>query len=204
MAGNYSFNASIDATKLPDEIKCVIVGDGGVGKTSMVIAYTTSAFTDEYVPTIFDNYRANVAVNNSRFIRLSLWDTAGQGDYDRLRPLSYPGTQVFAVCFSVVSLQSMQNINSKWIPEINHHCEGCPRVLLGNKADLRENKSIEQDAIIQRKDCIKFSKKYKFHSYHDTSSKHQSGLKEAFDSLILATLDGDKKKKLLDRACILL
>ena len=64
-------------------------------------------------------------------VSLGLWDTAGQEDYDRLRPLSYPQTDVFLICFSVVSPSSFENVTSKWCPEIKHHCPDAPILLIG-------------------------------------------------------------------------
>merc|ERR1712107_603814 len=82
-------------------------------------------------------------------INLGLWDTAGQEDYDRLRPLSYPQTDIFLVCFSVVSTPSFNNVKLKWVPEINHHAPGVPIILVGTKADLRNDQ--ETQANLQSK-----------------------------------------------------
>ena len=72
-------------------IKCVFVGDGAVGKTSMGISYSTDKFPADFVPTAFDSYQATVIVDDQKVL-IGLWDTAGPEDYDRLRPLSYPHT----------------------------------------------------------------------------------------------------------------
>ena len=69
-------------------------------------------------------------------VSLGLWDTAGQEDYDRLRPLSYPQTDVFLICFSVVSPSSFENVTSKWCPEIKHHCADAPILLVGKNISL--------------------------------------------------------------------
>ena len=71
-------------------------------------------------------------------MNLSLWDTAGQEEFDKLRPLSYPGSDIVCICFSLVDEQSLQNTREKWLPEVQDNIAGVPIFLVGLKADLRD------------------------------------------------------------------
>ncbi|EDQ90218.1 uncharacterized protein MONBRDRAFT_24474 [Monosiga brevicollis MX1] len=120
--------------------KLVIVGDGACGKTCLLIVFAKDQFPEVYVPTVFENYVADIEVDG-KAVELALWDTAGQEDYDRLRPLSYPDTHVLLLCFSIDAPDSLENIQYKWKPEVEHFCPGVPYVLVGCKRDLRQDPS---------------------------------------------------------------
>ncbi|KAJ7894802.1 GTP-binding protein RHO-1 protein [Mycena leptocephala] len=118
--------------------KLVIVGDGGCGKTCLLTVFAKWKFPDEYVPTVFESWVADVQING-QWVELALWDTAGQENYDRLRPLSYPNADVVLICFSVDSPDSLDNVKEAWIAEVMHFCRNIPVVLVGCKTDLRQD-----------------------------------------------------------------
>ena len=120
-------------------IKCVVCGDGEVGKTGLLITFTTSSFPQHYLPTVFDSFSKDLEVDGT-CVTLNLWDTAGQEEYARLRTLSYPGTDVFIICFSLVSPSSLENVRDAWAPELGHYCPQAPKILVGCKMDLRTDK----------------------------------------------------------------
>ncbi|KAG6876338.1 Rho GTPase protein rac1 [Termitomyces sp. T32_za158] len=136
---------------------------------------------------------------DGKTISLGLWDTAGQEDYDRLRPLSYPQTDVFLICFSLVSPPSYENVRTKWYPEISHHAPSTSVVLVGTKLDLREDPTtIEKlrdrsDALrmapIQYSQGLAMSKDIGAVKYLECSALTQKGLKTVFDEAIRAVLN---------------
>ena len=118
-------------------LKTIIIGDGAVGKTTLLITYVLNEIPGEYIPTVFDNNTTGHKYNGKTY-QLNLWDTAGREDYDRLRPLAYPHTDVLLVAFSLITKDSFNNLKTKWIPEIKYHCPGIPFLIIGTKDDLRQ------------------------------------------------------------------
>ena len=156
----------------------------------------------------FDNYTANVFVDGQA-VSLDLWDTAGQDDYDRQRPLKYQDTDVFLLCFSVVSPASFANVADKWAPEIEHHCPGVPKILVGTKLDLRdspadvERLNMKGKAPITQQQGESMRKQLGAVAYMECSALTQVGLKVIFDEAIRIVLFPEPAKK-KDKGCTLL
>ena len=137
----------------------------------------------------FDNYSASVMVDGKP-ISLGLWDTAGQEDYDRLRPLSYPQTDVFLICFSIVSPPSFDNVKAKWFPEIEHHAPNVPIILVGTKLDLRDDSNQTNQLRSKRMEPVSYeqaiavAKDIRAHKYLECSALTQRNLKSVFDEAI--------------------
>ena len=188
-----------------EEIKSVVVGDGAVGKTCLLICYTTDKYDDSYIPTIFDTYQCNILVDNKP-VSLGLWDTAGQEDYDRLRPLSYPKTDVFLVCFSLVNKTTLNSVRHKWIPELKHYCPGASWILVGTKADLRDQ---GHEGGVPRLEGEQLAADLGASGYYECSSRTGVGMKDVFDNAIRhgmltkhTTLATQRKKRgIFDGSC---
>ena len=160
----------------------------------------------------FDNYSENLCITGN-FISLNLWDTAGQEDYDRLRPLSYPQTDVFLMCFSIASPISFDHVQQKWYPEINHHCPGVPIILVGNKTDLRDDPSTiatlreRRMSPVTQEEGLEMARRIKAIKYIECSAKTQKNLKEVFHTAAEVVVcperyrSAQKKKK---KTCLLL
>ncbi|KAK3936750.1 P-loop containing nucleoside triphosphate hydrolase protein [Diplogelasinospora grovesii] len=130
--------------------KLVIIGDGACGKTSLLSVFTLGYFPT--IPTVFENYVTDCRVDG-KSVQLALWDTAGQEDYERLRPLAYSKAHVILIGFSVDTPDSLDNVKHKWIEEANERCPGVPIILVGLKKDLRGDPVAIED---MRKKSLKF------------------------------------------------
>jgi Ras family protein A len=180
--------------------KFVVVGDGACGKTCLLIVFSKDEFPEVYVPTVFENYVADIEVDGKQ-IELALWDTAGQEDYDRLRPLSYPDTNVLLICFSVDSPDSLENVPYKWVPEVRHFCPHTPFVLVGCKRDLRndpttirELQKMNQKPVSEAEGKAQ-AEAISAYAYVECSAKTTENVREVFETATRAALTAKAKKK---------
>ncbi|KAF7584439.1 GTP-binding protein RHO1 domain protein [Clavispora lusitaniae] len=194
----------------PAEIrrKLVIVGDGACGKTCLLIVFSKGTFPEVYVPTVFENYVADVEVDG-RKVELALWDTAGQEDYDRLRPLSYPDSNVILICFSIDSPDSLDNVLEKWISEVLHFCQGVPIILVGCKVDLRNDPATikalaqENQQPVSSSEGEAVAQKIGTQYYLECSARTGQGVREVFETATRASLV-TKEKKEKKKKCVVL
>ena len=178
------------------KIKCVFLGDGAVGKTSLIVSYTTNGYPSEYVPTAIDTYDVVVHVDDSP-VTFEMCDTPGQDDFDTLRPLVYPETDVFLLCFSVVSPSSFHNVREKWIPELRgafKSSKQVPVILVGTQSDLRTDvKTLvelakHKEQPVSEAEARKMSSSLGCEMYIESSAVTQKNLKEVFDEAIVCGL----------------
>uniref|UniRef100_A0A2K6W679 Uncharacterized protein n=1 Tax=Onchocerca volvulus TaxID=6282 RepID=A0A2K6W679_ONCVO len=188
--------------------KLVIVGDGACGKTCLLIVFSKDQFPDVYVPTVFENYVADIEVDGKQ-VELALWDTAGQEDYDRLRPLSYPDTDVILMCFSIDSPDSLENISEKWTPEVRHFCPNVPIILVGNKKDLRNDPQMIRELAKMKQEPVRpehgraIAEQIGAFAYLECSAKTKDGIREVFEKATQAALQQKKKKKSIRKKLVI-
>ncbi|KAL9643008.1 hypothetical protein ABK040_010699 [Willaertia magna] len=167
------------------KVKIVAVGDGAVGKTCLLMVYVNNEFPEEYIPTVFENYDTAVKFKG-KDITLSVWDTAGQEDYDELRHLSYPNANCFLLCFAVTNRTSLNNVKSKWLPEITKHCPKTPIILVGTKGDLRKSDSSNDSVSIE--EAQKVADEIDAVCYIETSARTRKGVDDVFQRAIEANV----------------
>ncbi|XP_068955321.1 transforming protein RhoA-like isoform X2 [Petaurus breviceps papuanus] len=167
--------------------KLVIVGDGECGKTCLLIVFSKDQFPDVYVPTVFENYVE---------------------DYHRLRPLSYPDTDVVLMCFSIDVPKSLENIGDKWIPEVKHFCPNVPIILVGNKKDLRNDEHTRRELAKKKQEPVQpeegreMANRIGTFGYVECSAKTKDGVREVFEMATRAALQARRGRRKSD--CLVL
>ncbi|KAJ4511353.1 Rho GTPase [Exophiala dermatitidis] len=188
--------------------KLVLLGDGACGKTSLLNVFTRGFFPTVYEPTVFENYVHDIFVDGIH-MELSLWDTAGQEEFDRLRSLSYDDTQAIMLCFSVDNRGSLENVGTKWIAEINEHCPGVKIVLCALKCDLREEQEKDDEeertatprTMIQYNEGLEVARQIGALRYLECSAMRNRGVNEAFTEAARVALQVKPARSKEDSKC---
>ncbi|KAM9737431.1 cell division control protein 42 homolog isoform 2-T3 [Menidia menidia] len=151
-----------------------------------------------------DNCMVTVMIGRKPY-NLGLWDTAWHKDYNRLRPLSYPLTDVFLVCFSIISPSSFENVREKWVPEISHFCPGIPFLLVGTQMELRDDRSTLEKLARKKEQPVTYERGVEMalelnaFKYMECSSLMKKSLDNVFEEAVRATLKLKRR-----RSCVLL
>ena len=163
-------------------VKLVAVGYTSEGKTSMFITYTSHDFPTGYIPVVFDSYAEYKQTSHGQSVLLQLWDICGGPDAnERLRPLGYPNTNIFLLCYSV-DTQHFQNMKTVWYAELQSYCPDVPVILVATKTDLRDDVNVTNAFTMQQ--GKKMAEEINAMYYMEISAIRGEGLDELFQRAI--------------------
>lgn len=187
---------------MPDNVirrKLVIVGDGACGKTSLLYVFTLGEFPTEYHPTVFENYVTDCRIDG-KAVQLALWDTAGQEEYERLRPLSYANSHVILIGFAIDQPDSLESAKSKWVHEIKSYCPKTPYLLVGLKKDLRRDHKSKKFVQVAQGQSV--ADQIQAKKYLESSALTGEGVDDIFEFATRVSLLNNEKPK--NSCCIIL
>ena len=168
----------------PCTYKLITIGDGACGKTSILSVYKNNEFPRAHIPTVLDNFSLFEHCSNGERIEISIWDTAGQEDYERIRELTYPGTDVVLLIYSIDLPSSLENVELLWARELKRKIPETPIILVGNKTDLRENERYNGRRLVRREEGEEMARKIGAKCFLECSALANAGLDEIFDSVM--------------------
>uniref|UniRef100_A0A336MPS6 CSON002280 protein n=1 Tax=Culicoides sonorensis TaxID=179676 RepID=A0A336MPS6_CULSO len=164
----------------------VTIGDGAVGKTCLLHAFTEESFLQDYIPTIFEKSEFDITVDGIDHV-IKLYDTAGQEDYDQLRKTIYKHADCFLVCYSVDSRDSYQNVKPYWVKELKSVASHVPIVLCATKVDLRKPGST---GCVTTEEGEILSKQINANSFIECSAKEDIRVRETIYEAVRAAVVG--------------
>lgn len=159
--------------------KIVILGDGAVGKTSLINRFVESSFNEDYKPTLGANIvRKDVNLDNTK-VRLIMWDLAGQEKYRVVRSMYFQGCEGALLVYDVTRYHTLDNINNKWLKDYKKHVKKKGAyILIGNKTDLKDQVAVPTERGQELATKIKAS------HFIETSAKLGENIEEAFFLLV--------------------
>ncbi|XP_053556852.1 rho-related GTP-binding protein RhoH [Bombina bombina] len=173
-------------------VKCVLVGDTAVGKTSLLVRFTSEAFPDSYRPTVYENTGVEVFMDGIQ-ISLGLWDTSGNEAFRNIRPISFQHADIVLICFSVANPASFLNVRNKWIGEVRQHLPHIPVLVVATQTDQRENEHMRMPCI-NSLDGKQLAQDVRAKGYLECSSLNNRGVQQVFECAVRTALNQAKKR----------
>lgn len=172
-------------------VKCVLVGDSAVGKTALLVRFTSETFPDSYKPTVFENTGVEVYMDGVQ-ISLGLWDTAGNDNFRQIRPRSYQQADVVLICYSVANPSSLASIQHKWIAEVRENLPKVPVLVVATQTDLREG--VHRASCISPMDGKRVAHEIQAKGYLECSSLSNRGVQQVFEYAVRTVVKQEKKR----------
>uniref|UniRef100_A0AAQ4Q9I9 Ras-related protein Rab-35 n=1 Tax=Gasterosteus aculeatus aculeatus TaxID=481459 RepID=A0AAQ4Q9I9_GASAC len=157
--------------------KLLIIGDSGVGKSSLLLRFADNTFSGSYITTIGVDFKIRTVEINGEKVKLQIWDTAGQERFRTITSTYYRGTHGVIVVYDVTSAESFVNVK-RWLHEINQNCDDVCRILVGNKNDDPNSK------VVETTDAQKFAEQMGINLF-ETSAKENINVEEVAHRLLV-------------------
>lgn len=166
--------------------KLLIIGDSGVGKSSLLLRFADNMFSGSYITTIGVDFKIRKINVDGEMVKLQIWDTAGQERFRTITSTYYRGTHGVIVVYDVTSADTFVNVK-RWLHEIDQNCDEVVRILVGNKDDNPERK------VVEKEDAMKFAEQMGIQVF-ETSAKDNKNVEEVFNSITRMVLRQKKEQ----------
>ncbi|KAK5866089.1 hypothetical protein PBY51_020305 [Eleginops maclovinus] len=173
-------------------LKCVLVGDSAVGKTALLVRFTSETYLDNYQPTVFENTGVEVYMDGVQ-INLGLWDTAGSDNFRQIRPRSYQQADVVLICYSVANPNSLASVQHKWIAEVRENLPRVPVLVVATQTDLREIGAY-RGSCISAAEGRRVAHEVHAKGYLECSSLSNRGVQQVFENAVRTAVYQAKKR----------
>ncbi|ELU09827.1 hypothetical protein CAPTEDRAFT_21277 [Capitella teleta] len=167
--------------------KLLIIGDSGVGKSSLLLRFSDNTFSGTYITTIGVDFKIRTVDINGEKVKLQIWDTAGQERFRTITSTYYRGTHGVIVVYDVSSGDSFANVK-RWLHEIDQNCDVVNRILVGNKDDDPDRK------VVLTQDARRFADQMGIQLF-ETSAKENINVEEMFLAITSLVLRSKKDQQ---------
>uniref|UniRef100_A0A9J2P676 Peptidyl-prolyl cis-trans isomerase H n=1 Tax=Ascaris lumbricoides TaxID=6252 RepID=A0A9J2P676_ASCLU len=174
----------------------VLLGEGAVGKSSLMLRYVENKFNPRHISTIQASFLCKKIVVDGNAVILNIWDTAGQEKFHALGPIYYRDSHGALLIYDITDLHSFEKVKS-WVKELRRILgESVVLLIVGNKTDLERNRNVERQTALEYAKSVGAD-------HCETSAKNNVGINEAFELLTKAMIERAKKTQLAstDGAC---